>query len=166
MESVASSLAEATEDKEVPVETPQNSAETTTSATEQSAKTHHQTGKRWGIPFTKENSAEMARRAQAARKQREAEEELARAQSADTTSADDATYRKFRLIRTREQLLALDKQLEAERDPKLVKSLADAIARLCDVEQRLAMRPLPGSRRPGREKPDKRSAASGPLDAE
>jgi hypothetical protein len=116
---------------------------------EPSAQPHHHTAQRFGIPFTKENSAEMARRAQVARKRR-LQEEAARAEI-ETISADDAAYRKFRLIRTREQLLGLDRDLEACSDEKGKKAICDSIARLSDVEQKLAMRPLPGSRRPSRE---------------
>lgn len=87
------------------------------------------------------------------------------AQVASQPVGSDEEYRLFRLARTREQLADLDAEWkDAKGDAKERKALADAIARLQDVEQRLANRPLPGSRRPGREKPARSEAAGGPLD--
>ena len=88
------------------------------------------------------------------------------AQAVGLAITPDEEYRLKRLIRTREQLEMLDRQLDGETDPKHVKSLADAIARLSEVERNLAGRPLPGSRRPGREKPARTGATGGPIDAE
>lgn len=131
--------------------------------------------------FSKENAAELGRKGAIAKKQSDlarktaevkalADAELARplleqavAQAVAATGKPDEEYRQFRLTRTREQLLALDRQLEAETDPKALKSLADAIARLCDVEQRLAMRPNPGSYRPSKPRTEQSSSDATPL---
>lgn len=116
--------------------------------------------KRWGIPFTRQNSAEMARRAQAARKQRELDRKAELNRGSAVIHADDVQYRQFRLTRTREQLLQLDRDLSAAPDEKAKKAIVEAIARLSVVEGNLAGRPLPGSRRPGREKPARGQGAS------
>lgn len=109
--------------------------------------------------FNRKMAKAAAIKSVAARELKELEATQAKAIVAQLKAAaivePDDQYRLFRLSRTRTQLLELDEQLSACRDPKLLKSLADAIARLCDVEQRLAMRPLPGSRRPGRESTSK-----------
>jgi hypothetical protein len=73
-------------------------------------------------------------------------------------------YRLTRLARTREQIEQLDKQLEAETDPKAIKSLADALARMVDVEFALAKRPKPGAFRPVREKQARASQQQGPIE--
>lgn len=140
-------------------ETPQSSTEPSSSDGQPAAKRSNPNLK---TPITAENAREMALRSHAKRKERM--EELRKA--AERPAQEESEYRLFRLTRTREQLLVLDKQLVAETDPKSVKSICDAIARLCDVEQKLAMRPLPGSRRPGREKTERTSSSAGPLDAE
>jgi len=129
--------------------------------------------------FTAETAKVMAQRSIEARKrnaaaeieriaQLEAQAKLAApllAQAVAITCVPDEQYRLLRLARTREQLEQLDKDLEAAEDEKGKKAICDAIARLSDVEQRLAMRPLPGSRRPGRERPAKESpSTAGPLD--
>ena len=62
-----------------------------------------------------------------------------------------------RLVRVRKQLARLDRQLDdaLEAQPlngRLLNDLAAAQSRLADQEQRLASRPLPGSRRPGKER--------------
>ena len=69
---------------------------------------------------------------------------------------DDYTVQ--RLARTRKQIEMLDEQLEEAPDARAVKAIADALARLVEIERVLAGRPLPGSRRPGRERP------AGPTD--
>lgn len=77
------------------------------------------------------------------------------------------SYVLARLARTRAQLAQLDGQLEAAKEPRDVKAIADAIARLSEVERILAGRPAPGAYRPVREKAKRASAMeSGPLDAE
>jgi len=106
--------------------------------------------KRWGIPFTQQTAAEMARRSQAARKQRELDRKAELNRGSAITSADDAQYRQFRLTRTREQLLQLDRDLEAAKDERGKKAICDAIARLSEVEQKLAMRPGPGNVQPSK----------------
>lgn len=73
-------------------------------------------------------------------------------------------YRLARLARTREQIEQLDKQLEAETDPKAIKSLADALARMVDVEFALAKRPKPAAYRTAPEKPKRSQASTGPVE--
>lgn len=113
--------------------------------------------------FTSANAKEMQARSIALRKARV---EALRA-AADPTTQPEDEYRKARLKRTRTQLEALDKQLEAAAEPRDVKAIADAIARLSEVERILAGRPAPGAYRPVREKVKRAAAgAAGPLDAE
>ena len=74
-----------------------------------------------------------------------------------------------RLVRVRRQLQRLDRQLddalEAEPlDGRLLNDLAAAQSRLADQEQRLAGRPLPGSRRPGKERQRRVDTSIEPLD--
>ena len=57
-----------------------------------------------------------------------------------------------RLKRVREQLDRVDDLMISEDDPKRLKELADASARLSDQEFKLAGRPSPGSRRPAQER--------------
>ena len=108
----------------------------------------------------------MAARSHEARRLRLAQAEL----HADGSTAYQAPvadqYRLSRLARTRKQLAQVDRMLEAATDAREVKSLADALARLADMERILAGRPLPGSRRPRAEhsRPDQRVSAE-PLEA-
>ncbi len=78
-------------------------------------------------------------------------------------------FLKQRLTRTRKQIerlqTRLDTILEADEvDDKAIKSIADALARLFDVEGWLAGRPKPGNLRPSNPKSPKQSALSGPID--
>lgn len=70
----------------------------------------------------------------------------------------DDEYRLTRLARTREQIEQLDEQLSNSSDPKEIKSLADALARLTDIEFALAKRPKPAAYRTAPEKLTKRSS--------
>ena len=63
-----------------------------------------------------------------------------------------ADYAERRLNRVREQLDKIDAMAFEENDPKRLKELADASARLSDQEFKLAGRPSPGSRRPPTDK--------------
>lgn len=134
--------------------------------------------------ITSANAAELRKKAIAARKakelalkqrieQLEAEKELARplleqavAQATAPTLEPQKSFVSNRLRIVREQLKQLDEQLSQCIDWKATKAICDSIKALTDVERILDNRPLPGSRRPGREKPDKRSKGTGPLDAE
>lgn len=73
-------------------------------------------------------------------------------------------YVKSRLIRVREQLEKIDSMMAEETDPQRLDRLASAQARLSVQEFALANRPMPGSRRPGRETPTKRAGEVGPVE--
>lgn len=112
--------------------------------------------------FTPATASEMGKRSAA---KRAIQREQARIQAEQRKSnpeqavvlavSNDDAYRLERLTRTRKQLEQLDEQLEGESDPKAVKAIADAIARLSEVERILAGRPLPGSHRPSSPKRSK-----------
>ena len=60
-----------------------------------------------------------------------------------------------RLTRTRGQLKALDRALELAldaNDSRGIERIASSISRLSEIERKLAGRPDPGAKRPGREK--------------
>lgn len=130
--------------------------------------------------FTSENAREMNRRAVEARRQNKlAEQEriLSLEQQVKTvqpllakavaeTLEPRNSFVATRLRIAREQLCQLDEQLSQATDPKAIKAICDSIRAISEVERVLDGRPSPGSRRPGREKPSKASASSGPLDAE
>lgn len=117
--------------------------------------------KRIGNPITPETAKEYARRSAEARARiaqerkdvNKAQAIIAEAKALSDPNSEEG-YRLERLIRTRKQLSQLDEQLEGETDPKAVKAICDAIARLAEVERILAGRPLPGSHRPSN-KPSK-----------
>jgi hypothetical protein len=71
---------------------------------------------------------------------------------ADHPAPKDA-FTQARLERVRVQIARIDALLADEDDPKRLKELADALGRLADQERILAGRPLPGSRRPEKDKP-------------
>jgi hypothetical protein len=105
----------------------------------------------------------MARRALEARRKREAEEDTANAKSAEQPE----NYVSQELARTRAQIAAAQDRLDklVNGDPKDYKAVADALWRLREIERVLDCRPLPGSRRPGRERVTKESpSTAGPLD--
>lgn len=113
--------------------------------------------------FTKENAAEMARKAvisRVANWQRIPEEDKA---TPTRENAGDC-FQLETLARVREHLKTLnakmDEQLAKPKlDTKSIRDLTDAISKLENVEQRLSNRPLPGSFRPVQGKA-KRSSSS------
>lgn len=124
-------------------------------------------GKHW--LFTSEMAKEAARKSVLAREKREAEAEQAKAIVGQLKAAAIVEpcelYVTNRLQRTREQLERLDRDLAAADDPKAVKAICDAMRALSEIERTLAGRPLPGSRRPGRERSSKdQGQSAAPLD--
>lgn len=116
--------------------------------------------------FDSARAREMSLRGHEA-KRRRAEEFRQRVETAERDPAIDYGVR--RLARVRAQLDALDRAIERiienPRDSKGLKELVDAQTRLAEQERILAGRPLPGSRRPAREKaPRQEFRSSGPLD--
>lgn len=109
--------------------------------------------------FTRENASDMARKATEAR-------EKARKLRKGAGPEDPAKYIALRLSRTRAQLFRIDQLIETEQDPQKLDRLVSAQSRLSEQWRIFSGIPLPGSRRPGREKPTKNNSASGPLDAE
>ena len=105
--------------------------------------------------FTKENAREYNRKAIAAREAAKAAARLV----AENYAGD-------RLKRVRAQLAKVDAMIEQEDDPQRLDRLASAQARLSVQEFALAGRPMPGSRRPGRESTKRTPGASGPSDVE
>ncbi len=97
--------------------------------------------------------------------QRPIVEQFLAQQTAGTFKIEDS-YQISQLIRTRKALDDLYSDFDGTNDPKERKFLADAIARLSDVEFALAKRPKPGTTRPSREKPARTGATGGPIDAE
>ena len=116
--------------------------------------------------FTPENSRLMAARSwEARRAAKAAETERTRlikaaweaAARGEEPQAAAGDYASRRLARVRSQLDALDNLLADEMaaarpDPARLDRYASAQSRLATQEQQLAGRPLPGSRRPGRER--------------
>ena len=94
----------------------------------------------------------MAARGNAAkaRVKKEREALIAKANAIPSLQPDEI-YRNQRLARMRTQLEKVDAMIEKERDPQKLDRLASAQARLSVQEFALAGRPMPGSRRPGRE---------------
>jgi hypothetical protein len=64
------------------------------------------------------------------------------------------------LLRVRKQMHRLDRMISDELDPAKLDRLAAAFGRLSEIEQRLADRPLPGSKRPTPEKSSPGRSAS------
>ena len=106
--------------------------------------------------MAKSNSATArltALRSVAARKAAEAER-VANAVSIPLPAilpADQDPLLAARILSVRRQLTRLDDLLEREKDPAKLDRLASAQFRLSETERILCNRPLPGSRRPGRE---------------
>jgi hypothetical protein len=94
----------------------------------------------------------------------QAEEIAAKEGKPELPAESPDKYTQDRIARTRRHIQGIDRQLEASDDPKEIKSLCDALARLEEIERILSGRPLPGSRRPGRDKPTKSTPASGPIE--
>jgi hypothetical protein len=114
--------------------------------------------------FTAANAKEMSARGNAAKAlAKKRREELIAKTNAIPTLQRDEIYRNQRLARVRVQLERLDGELERTKDARDVKAICDAIARLAEVERILAGRPLPGSRRPGREKPQRGTVSESPA---
>ena len=116
--------------------------------------------------FTTANAKEMSARGNAAKalaKQRR-EEALAKADEIPDLEPDEV-FKNGRLARVREQLERVDRMISTETDAQKLDRLASAQARLSVQEFALAGRPMPGSRRPGREKP-KRPILLEPVEAE
>ena len=104
--------------------------------------------------FTTANAKEMSVRGNAAKADaKKRREELIAKANAIPSLPRDEDYRLKRLARVRTQLEKLDDMFDQERDPQKLDRLASAQARLAKQEQELAGRPLPGSRRPARERP-------------
>jgi len=83
-------------------------------------------------------------------------------QSPGGQAADE--FSKLRLVRVREQLNRLDAMIATERDPQELQRLTAAQAKVSEQEFALAGRPMPGSRRPGRELVAKPSASIAPIE--
>jgi hypothetical protein len=82
-------------------------------------------------------------------------------------AANADSFVQDRLDAVRRQIIKLDAQIDAALeaktlDARLLADLAAAKARFCTQEQQLAGRPLPGSRRPGRERRGQPLPTSGP----
>jgi hypothetical protein len=114
--------------------------------------------------FTAANARENAAKAHAARRRRLATGDSPGVNAPQTPQfgpleAGDA-YVARRLARVRAQLDAVDKEIEdsISGDSKRLKELTDAQSRLAEQERLLSGRPLPGSRRPGPERNDRRWA--------
>lgn len=61
---------------------------------------------------------------------------------------DKGDYQIETLVRVRKQMDRVFDALSGENDPMKLDRLASALARLADMEQKLAMRPSPGSFKP------------------
>lgn len=118
--------------------------------------------------FTKENAADYARRATAARLRNIAARQGASGApsggNAEGATRDADGYVEKRIRRVRQQIAALDEQLSECTAPRDIKALCDAIAKLADLERVLSGRPLPGQRRPGKDTPARRIASVTPLE--
>jgi hypothetical protein len=106
--------------------------------------------------FTTANAREMAARSQAARRQREMQRQATSAMAAATPQpnprpGDNDQFVTKRLARVRKQLDRIDGLIEKETDPMKLDRLASAQARIAEQERLLAGRPLPGSRKPGKD---------------
>ena len=106
--------------------------------------------------FSRENARELAIKGNLARK-RKREAELARLAQKDALAdlEPEEKHRLRRVARTREHIERLDRMLARCNEPKDLKAIADALAKMEEVERVLSNRPLPGSRRPKAEKADK-----------
>jgi hypothetical protein len=100
--------------------------------------------------ITAANAREMAAKSHEARRQREAVRRMP--PQPPQATAQLADYVGERLVRVRVQLDRLDKLMMTESDPQKLDRLASAQARLSEQERILDGRPLPGSRRPGKQK--------------
>jgi hypothetical protein len=113
--------------------------------------------------FTRENAAILGKQGAIARWSKPRPEAPVAIPQITTPIAQNiaqplADYAERRLNRVREQLDKIDAMAFEENDPKRLKELADASARLSDQEFKLAGRPSPGSRRPPTDKAQRAGA--------
>lgn len=97
------------------------------------------------------NAREMAAKSHAARRLRAAQADQ-RANTPPLTPQIADAFLAERLVRVRKQLDKLDSLIEEERDPNRLDRLASAQSRLSEQKRIMSGRPLPGSRRPARER--------------
>ncbi|HWN97491.1 MAG TPA: hypothetical protein VNT99_20850 [Methylomirabilota bacterium] len=103
--------------------------------------------------FTTANAKEMSARGNAAKAfAKKAREVLLAKANEIAAMLPDEICKSQRLARVRKQLEKIDDMIEKERDPQKLDRLASVQARLSVQEFALAGRPMPGSRRPGRDK--------------
>ena len=103
---------------------------------------------RYQVPMaliTSATAADMARKSHAARK---AALDALRIAANPIPLPDPDDYTSRRLFRVREQVERLSDMLDEETDPQKLDRIACALARVSEIERQLAMRPMPGSRRP------------------
>jgi hypothetical protein len=103
--------------------------------------------------FTRENAAENATKATESRERNRKA----------TIANSPAKYVQARLKRVRAQLKKIDALIDKEIDAQKLDRLVCAQNRLSEQWRIFSGIPLPGSRRPGREKPARAGAASSPL---
>jgi hypothetical protein len=112
------------------------------------------------VPFTKANAAKMARKSHEQRRRNQAEREDALAKPTyllqDDTQPDP--YVAVQLTRARAHISRLNIMLDRERDAQTLERLSRALGVLSERERVLAVRPLPGSRRPAKEAPPRRGS--------
>ena len=102
------------------------------------------------MSITTANARELAALSWVRRRERAAK----RAEAAETVQEPEqqADYIAARLARVCAQLDRIDGMMMKESDPQKLDRLAAAQARLSDQEFKLAGRPYPGNRRPGKER--------------
>lgn len=115
--------------------------------------------------FTRENAAEMARRANQVRWHPEPEPQPTVIQPAIAEQSRDM-FTEERLARVREMIDKLDKMLLDEDDPQALSWLATASSRLADQEFDYAGRPKPGNRRPPPEPVKRQVRTQAQLDSD
>lgn len=104
--------------------------------------------------FTSEQAKRLQPLAAASRKIAKAFYQVAEIKDDEAEQAD--MFRIKRLIRVREQLNRLDKQLGEECDPQKLDRLVSALSRLQEQEGWLSNRAKPGNLKPTSPKPSKR----------
>ena len=95
------------------------------------------------------NAAAMA--ARSAQVRRERAEAAKQARDVAASSVDSLAYVALRLARVRRQLDRLDEMMMTEKDAQKLDRLASAQLKVSEQERIADGRPLPGSRRPGKE---------------
>jgi len=111
-----------------------------------------------GIPFTRENASEMARRANLVRWSPENRAKTVWDAPEVSRAIPEDDYRSQRLLRVRKQLDRVDRMMMTEDDPSRLDRLASAQNRLSEQERILDGRPTPGQLKPGL-KPARRQPA-------